>query len=218
MKALQSTIFRALIAIVAGILLIQFRENATKWMTKAVGALFFLSGLFSCITYYVENKQAKAEPTRLTDDGREVMVKRPYFPIVGLGSMILGLVLTLMTESFISLLMYTLGGILILGAINQFFNLISARRYGTIPVLFWIFPAVLLLAAAFFISKPVEAMSDTLLLPLGWCFIFYGVVECVNSLRIHRARKEYEQKMKQIILQDEPEDAEVVEEGGRLKD
>lgn len=221
MKALQSSVVRALIAVVTGFLLIKYRETATMWMTKAVGVMFFLSGLLSCITYYVECRRVKTMAAALKAHTREgkwsgentqEQLKSPFFPVVGLGSMILGVILMLLTEPFIDYLMYVLGAILIMGAVNQFFNLMMARRFSQIPILFWIFPAVLLLVAVFFIFKPVEAMSAALLLPLGWCFIFYGVVECVNSLKIHRARKEYEARMKEIILHDEPVDAEIIEE------
>ena len=52
MKVLRSAIFRALCAIIVGVLLIQYREQTVTWITIAIGVLFFLSGIISLATYY----------------------------------------------------------------------------------------------------------------------------------------------------------------------
>ena len=52
MKVLQSSIFRAICAIVIGALLIKFPDNTVKGITVAIGVLFLLSGIISCVTYY----------------------------------------------------------------------------------------------------------------------------------------------------------------------
>lgn len=47
MKVIHSSIFRAVCAIIVGVLLIQYREQTVTWITIAIGVLFFLSGVIS---------------------------------------------------------------------------------------------------------------------------------------------------------------------------
>ena len=58
MRILQSSVFRALCAIVFGYLLVIYRNQMLHWTTIAFGALFFLSGLVSVIAYYAEKRRA----------------------------------------------------------------------------------------------------------------------------------------------------------------
>ena len=51
MKVFQSSVVRALCAIIVGALIVKYRELTVTWITIAIGVLFFLSGVFSCVTY-----------------------------------------------------------------------------------------------------------------------------------------------------------------------
>ena len=53
MKTLASSLLRALCAIAVGALLVKYREQTVEWITIAIGVLFFVSGVFSCATYFV---------------------------------------------------------------------------------------------------------------------------------------------------------------------
>ena len=128
-KILQSSVFRALCAIVIGALLIQFPDNTVKGITVAIGVLFLISGVISCVTYFW-SKRYVSEYKIYDAEGKLLSGEQPTFPIVGIGSAILGLILALTPTAFVSALMYIIGAILILGAVNQFMNLIGARRYG----------------------------------------------------------------------------------------
>lgn len=231
MRILQSSIIRAICAIVVGYLLVMYRTEMVQWLTIATGALFFISGLVSVIAYYAEKRKAQKTAERLAAmaemrEGKDApenpedieRAMRPPFPIVGLGSVILGVILAMMPTTFINGVMYVLAAILILGAINQYFNLAGIRKISTIPFLFWIFPTIILGVGIFMLVKPME-MSALPFRILGWCLMFYGVVECVNSIKIYKAKKEYEdtqRKLEQASVEDvidtsKIEDAEVVE-------
>ena len=49
MKIFQSSIFRAICAIVVGALLIKYPEDGVTWLTVAIGVLFLLSGIIAVI-------------------------------------------------------------------------------------------------------------------------------------------------------------------------
>lgn len=198
MKAFQSSVFRAVIAIAVGALLVKYREDTVTWLTIAVGVLFFFSGLISCAVYYGSLKSAK-ESVVYDDQGKPVMAGlRPAFPIVGVGSMILGVILALMPVTFVNWIVIILGVLLILCTIGQFFTLARASRFGHVPFLFWTLPALLMLVGIYAIQKPMDAAATPLFI-IGWAMMVYGVVECINALKIHRLRKDYE---KQIRLLD----------------
>ena len=51
MKVIQSSVVRALVAIVVGVMLILYRKATLEWMVIITGVLFFLSGCLSCLAY-----------------------------------------------------------------------------------------------------------------------------------------------------------------------
>lgn len=187
MKIFQSSVFRALCAIVIGVLLVKFPQDGMTWLTMAIGALFLLSGIIALIAYWQAKRHA-GEYTITDQQGRVVRGGQPTFPIVGAGSVILGLVLTLSPNAFVNGLMYMLAAVLILGGVTQLMALVAARRLGNIPLGYWVMPSVILLMGLFIVLKPFES-AETSLQVLGWCSMVYGVIELVNALKIYRVRK-----------------------------
>ena len=162
------------------------------WMTITVGVLFLLSGLVSCIAYYFEKekvarKTAKAEQ----QDGQEEEenLKSPSFPIAGIGSIVLGIILAVIPNTFMTGVVYILAALLILGAINQFMNLARSRQYARVPVYM-----------------------------IGWAFMYYGVLEFALIIRMYLVRRAFEKAEEAKIVTgdklvtDDIEDAEIVEE------
>lgn len=221
MKALQGPIFRAIVAIVVGALLIKFRNDTLHWLTVAVGALFFASGVVSCLGYLLERRRVQqamqADACADTDAPRPRM---PFFPIVGVGSGILGAILMCMPDSFIESVAIVLSVILALGALGQLITLGQARRYAAFPLIFWLFPLITLTVAVIILVNPKDAMTMPLLV-IGWCMIFYGVVEAVNALKVHQLRRAFERAEEQRIAaatqSADSEEAEILEEGESTK-
>jgi len=212
MKILQSSVFRAISAIAIGCLLIKYPDNTVTWITVAIGILFLLSGLISLIVY-VHARKNVSEFKVMDKEGHVIAGEKPTFPIVGVGSLILGAMLTLTPNVFITALMYIIGGILILGAINQFMNLVNARKYGQVSFGFWVFPSVVLLIGLYVIIKPMAPASMAMLI-LGWCSLLYGVTELVNSLKFHADKRKFRQAQEVPVAEEiieEPATAEVIE-------
>lgn len=207
MRVFQSSVFRALCAIIIGALLIKFPDNTVKGITVAIGILFLLSGIISCVTYFW-TKRHTSEYKIYDAEGRLVAGEQPAFPIVGLGSAILGAFLALSPTTFVSMLMYIIGAILILGAINQFTNLINGRRYGRISLWYWLMPSAILLIGLYAIVKPMEQLSMAMLL-LGWCMLLYGVTELINALKFYQNKKKLQQEQSQLDTFQEIKDEEL---------
>ncbi len=210
MKIFQSSIFRAICAIVVGALLIKYPDDSVTWLTVAIGVLFLLSGIIALIAYMNAKKHA-GEYTITDQEGNIITGGQPAFPIVGAGSIILGLILALTPGVFIHGLMYILGAIMILGGISQLMALVSARRLGSVPFSFWIAPSLVLMTGLFVVLKPMETAEMPLLI-LGWCSLVYGVTEIINSLKIRSIRKQAERKREEMELQKAKQEAQNAEE------
>ena len=190
MKVIHSSIFRAVCAIIVGVLLIQYREQTVTWITIAIGVLFFLSGVISLASYWAAKRNAEKMQGQILSDsnGKPIMGMMPKFPLVSVGSLILGLLLALMPQVFIAWLMFILAFILILGALTQFVNLTSAAKMGRVGILFWLFPSALLLLGLLAIIKP-SAIASAPLFIIGWGMLIYGVVELLNAFKISNNKR-----------------------------
>ena len=222
MKVLQISAVRAIIVLVTGFLLVKYREDTMTWMTITVGVLFLISGLVACMVYYFEKeKVAKKSAKAALQEGQqeEEDRKSPSFPIAGVGSIVLGIILAVMPNTFTTWMVYILSALLILGAVNQFMNLARSRQYARVPVYMWVFPTISMVVAILLISRPIE--TDALFFTLkviGWAFMYYGVLEFVLIIRMYLVRKAYDKaEAAKVVTGDKMvtdgiEDAEVVEE------
>ena len=190
-KLLQSHFFRAIIAVIVGVLLVRFRNETLTWITIIIGVLFLISGVISIATYFGEKKHAS--DTIIYDaEGNQITGQKPFFPIVGIGSIVLGIILALIPDNFITALTIIFAIILIMGAVNQFVNLAAVRKYAKVGAGFWIFPSIILIVGLIALIKP-SAIATAPLLVIGWCMILYGVIECINSIKAARCKKEFDQ-------------------------
>ena len=187
MKLIKTSFFRAITAVIVGVLLIMYREETITWLTISIGILFFLSGLITCIIYFVTRNAESSEMN--LDSAKSTPTFTPSFPLVGMGSLLLGLILALMPNSFVNWMVYILGALLILGAIGQYVLLASIVKLVRINIFFWIMSSVILLIGVVSIIKPMWIASAPLLI-LGWSMILYGVVECIDTIKIMKTRRQ----------------------------
>jgi uncharacterized membrane protein HdeD (DUF308 family) len=201
MRILQSSLFRALSALVIGCLLIKYPDNTVNWITIAIGVLFLLSGIVSLLTYWNALRHV-GEYTIYDAQGRIVAGTKPVFPFVGIGSIILGLILVLMPSQFVTALTYIIGIVLVLGALNLLMALVTARVFARLSFIFWLLPSIVLVVGIYFMVKPMEPASMTMS-ALGWLSLLYGVTEMVNALKLYRCRREFEKQSTQLQQFDE---------------
>lgn len=185
MKVIDSYIFRAVCALLVGILLVANPENMTILMVQVIGGLFLISGLVSVINYFI---------VRYSD---KVVVK-PMFPIVGLGSFLFGIVLGFYPELFIVYLMFIVGGLMLIGGVNQLWNMFRLRHY--IPFRWYVLVMALLIVVlgVFVIVYPIESASLPFLL-IGINCMLYGVAELINGVRWRKYDRMYKKRLQENI-------------------
>lgn len=190
MKVFRSSVFRALCAIVIGALLVKYREQTVTWITVAIGIIFLVSGIISITAWFSAKRKRGTNGMDIYDvQGRLITMPSQPFPVVGLGSVILGGVLAMFPNSFVNGLTYIIAIMLILGALTQFFNLTVARRFANIGIVWWIFPTLVLLVGLVAVVKPSFIASAPLLV-LGWCIIVYGAIDLIDSIKIHQCHRQ----------------------------
>lgn len=183
--------------ILAGALVVKYREDMVTWLTVGLGAIFFISGVISCISYYIQRRHVlkmRAEGITLFDsEGKPIGQSMPTFPIVGVGSLILGVILASMPETFLSWLTYIFAAIILLVSVYQIADLIVANRYGRVGWVYWVMPIIMLLAAIVALVNP-ETISSSPLFFLGWAMMISGAVMIVNVLKIYTVRRAAEKR------------------------
>lgn len=212
---MKSSIIRALIALVAGILMIEYREDMVKWLTISLGAIFFLSGIISVVYYFVaKGKAEKAMSEENSKNGEAAVMpsRKPTFPIVGIGCVILGIILSMMPTTFITYIVYIFAALLILGAIGEYALLIAnngavrdferrtSRAAGVrCGVRYWIIPTLLLLFGIVAIIYP-QAIASAPFLFIGIAMIIYAVSVIINAIKFFYMKRNLN-KMLQALLE-----------------
>ena len=111
-----ASIFRSLCALLIGFLLVSNPEAMTPLLVQIIGGLFAAMGLLSAISYVVNRFRYKRALQRAQSEGATVIAMANYSPItlsVALGSVAFGILLIMFPQSFVTLLMYGLGVLLV---------------------------------------------------------------------------------------------------------
>ncbi len=149
----RSITLRALSTLLIGALIIAFPLNATKYLVMSIGLLFLVPGVVSMLTYFIhkhKDKVAAKKETQEKEDDEEEEKKdeegdkkedkkkqTPYFPTIGLGSSLFGLLLLAFPSSFKDILVYLLGAFAVVAALVQAVNTYKLGKvYKTSPAMY----------------------------------------------------------------------------------
>ena len=198
MKLLRISIIRAIAAVVVGVLLLKYDAAVLKGLTIALGVMFLIAGVVSLVGW-VNNRRKKTE-FRAYDNGQEQPQEnaQPMFPIAGLGSLLLGLILALTrSDDYLEWAMYLLGAVLVLGALNMLMNLMAAKKMEPVAGWMWLVPVIIIVASIFAMIKGLVP-PETCTTILGVTAIVYAVVEVFYSIVFNNIRKRYEKTQAQV--------------------
>ena len=166
-------------------LLIEYREEIVRWIVITIGVLFFLAGIIALVGYYTASSAAQQvsdeEETSTSGTSNTLQLT----PFVAVGSIILGAVLALLPDTFITTLVFILAALLIIGSINQYANLAAIAKVG---LFYWLMPSILLIIGVVAIAYPSAVASSPFFI-VGWCLLLHGVIELIDGLKIYRCRK-----------------------------
>lgn len=174
MRTLNYAAISSICALVIGILLVVWPEVAVNYLVITIGALFFLPGVLGVFAYFMSSRNQDAQ-------------SRPMFPIVALGSALLGLWLMVMPAFFVGILMYLLGALLVLGGLNQLIRLIAVRHQVHVPAILYVIPVLVLASGLLILFNPFEAANVPFVI-LGVSSIVYSITDLIRLLRYRHGR------------------------------
>jgi len=182
---------RGIAALLIGILLVFWSQNAVTYLIMAVGCLFLIPGLLSLLAYF---RQTSPEGNRSFG----------WSQVLGIGSILFGLCLIVSPVFFEKSLMYALGIILSYAGLSEIIQLTVARQWTRVPAGFYVTPVLVMLVGIFILFNPIESANVPFII-LGIGCMVYGLSDMVNVIKFRRRNSEVEEV--QVVL-DEPKEQE----------
>lgn len=198
MKLLRISIVRAIAAVVVGVLLLKYDEAVLKGLTIALGVMFLIAGVVSLAEWVLQRGKKPSFQAYDNGQAQEVESAQAVFPIAGLGSLLLGFILSLTrSDEYLEWAMYLLGAVLVLGALNQMMNLVAARKMEPMGAWMWLAPVAIAVAAVVAMLKGLVPPETTTTI-LGVTAIAYAVVELVYSIMFSNVKRRFEKTQAQV--------------------
>lgn len=172
MKSLNYALFASLCALAVGVLLVVWPDMAINYLVITVGVLFLIPGLAGVFSYFFSMQKSR--------EGARAM-----FPIVALGSALLGIWLVVMPMFFVTILMYVLGVLLLLGGVSQLAGFAAASNYAHVPAGMYVFPILVMIAGVVVLFNPFEAAAVPFVV-LGVSFIVYSLIDIFRLIRFRK--------------------------------
>lgn len=167
----NATLVRSILAIVLGFVLVIWPDAAVNYLVILIGVLFMLPGLYAVAHHFLRPSSP--------EEGQRI------FPIEAMGSVLLGALLVAMPTFFVNILMYLLGGVLVVAGLQQLIALIRARKWSEVPLGFYLMPALLLLTGLMLLAYPFDAVANTFVI-FGLAILFYGTTELINAYKFRK--------------------------------
>ena len=192
MRVLGYSLMRAVCALVIGMILVMFPDQASNYFVITIGVIFLVPSLISIIAYLTNGKK-----------------KQQRFPIEGIGSLLFGLWLIIMPHFFSNLLTIILGFILLMGGIQQLASVSTLRALVKISYRYYVVPTLILIAGLVALFNPT-GVQRTAFIIIGISCMVYAFSEFVNWFiftRLQQKSTMAEQRKVNIDI----EDAEIIE-------
>ncbi len=176
--------FRALIALVIGIMMVLRPDNALTTVVKVIAAFILASGLVSLIVGLKNRKDGSL----------------PLMSFNAIVDIIIGLVLFSFPGFVARFIIYLIGFVLLGFGIMQILALISAKRVTGFGLGAFVLPAIVTLVGGFLLFNPFA--ESVMVMIAGAAIIVYGASELLSSWKMKKAIDEYE--IHQAPAQEQP--------------
>ena len=169
---------RSLTTAAIGILLLALREQAMPFIVMCLGVLFMLPGIFTLALFLIPKLRRNGNTA-----SSAVVV-----PIMAIGSLMLGLWMFLQPAFFVTVIMWVLGGLMVIMGGTQLVKLLMAKRFVKVSGLLFFLPALILLTGIIVLFNPFEAASVPFMI-LGVGAIVTALSDMINTLFLKLSKK-----------------------------
>jgi uncharacterized membrane protein HdeD (DUF308 family) len=163
---------RGIAAIVLGLVFMIWPGSSIDYIMRILGTVLFVIGGITMINYL-----------RLKKLNTALQYNQRITPYMAVLMMLVGLLLLLFPRFFINFIMIIMGLLLLIAALEQFATISWRRKYGAIPLFFYLFPLVLAISGVLVIAQPFETATGVWVL-CGAALALYGIIELLSSSRI----------------------------------
>jgi len=170
MKIVNNLLLRGIISVLLGVLLILWPGHASHYLVIAIGLFFLLPGLLSVFNYFISGKKERASSS---------------FPVEGAGSLLLGVLLLVFPAFFISILMYLLGVLSIIGGIGLIIYLLSGRKKAVVSFWYYVLPVLITITGVLILANPEKVVENTFII-FGVVCILFGVSLLINWCKFRK--------------------------------
>lgn len=167
---LSAAYIRVIFAVLLGVLLLVWPESALTYLVSIMGVLFLFAGLFTLFVYFSRKKGERGGPAVIP---------------AGMGSALLGIWLMYDPAFFVNILMIVLGILLLAAGLQQLISLILVGKRSPVPVVFYLFPSLVLIAGIVVLINPFATAAGALML-FGIAILFYGVTGLINLVKFRK--------------------------------
>ncbi|MCL1938692.1 MAG: DUF308 domain-containing protein [Candidatus Azobacteroides sp.] len=172
-------LFRSIICIAAGVLMIIFPDTFLKTAVVAIGILLALYGVMAFLNSY---KKTDKDATT-----HAILVS-------GIVSLVLGVVLILSPAFFMQAFIATLGVLLIGLAVLQLFEINLLRQHAPKTSAFNYLSPLLLMACGLMVVVNPQRIANVILIVCATGIIYSGLSDFIYVLRIKKASKTFTER------------------------
>lgn len=186
---------RSLTTAAIGILLLALREQAMPLIVMCLGVLFMLPGVFTLVLFLIPKLRGSSAA------GSSPVV----VPIMAVASLLLGLWMFLQPAFFVTIIMWLLGGAMIVMGGAQLVSLLMAKRRAKVSVALFFLPVLIFILGVIVLLNPFEAASIPFII-LGVGAIIAAFSDMINTLFlkfIKKKNKPTEVKVENVEVIDE---------------
>lgn len=173
MKRGNYSLIGCLFGLILGLILIIWPNAIANAIVMAVGALFLIPGAVAIIRFIFLKRNNQEYSSRFS------------FPIAGIGSFALGLLMIIFPETFVNTIVFVLGMAISLAGSVQTGQLLNARTWTKVPFSAYIVP-ILLFAMGIFIIFNADRAKETLSVVIGITGLVYTASAFINWLLFFR--------------------------------
>lgn len=178
----KNLILTALIALVAGLLMIIYRDSlASGVIIKWVGIMCIVAGVLN-VTVFLGSRDSRGE-------ARMGAFGTTFGWIVSAAAVVLGLAMAIFSTAFVALFGFMLGILLLFCALFQIFLIVFGARPARLNGAFYVVPALLIVGAVYVISLKSGLDERTIMMTTGIGLTLFGAATVVEAISISSARK-----------------------------
>ncbi len=172
-KSANKFYWRGIIAILTGLVLVIWPGLAINTVVTVIGALLLVMGVISLVVFY---------SNRGTGDWGL------GFPLFGIVTALLGILLISMPTTFAKIFIVVLGLLLVFAALDQIYLLYQASRRGfAIVPSRYIAPALILIVGVVVACNPFSS-TKVVFIVFGITAILYGILDLVDQYLIRKGQ------------------------------